>query len=152
MKNIAGVTHSEAPIRYRDEYESDTLGILGWQPSQAMVPAEIMSYPPDGLNELRARIKSHFPVWTFTSQQVKVVSSKPIQVHISRGEELFFAENETLRIYATGETMEEVIQDFIEQVIHHYHHYRRTPWERVTGEAAKLKKLYEEIFTEVNLP
>lgn len=89
------------------------------------------------------------PCWRFTDLNTVVLSSKPVSGRISKGESLFFAENENLNIYATGETRDEAIQTFSDQVTHFYHHYKRLSWDRVTGEACRLKKLYEDLFRDV---
>jgi len=55
---------------------------------------------------------SETPCWRFADLNTVVLSSKPVLVRISKGESLFFAENENLNIYATGETRDEAIQTF----------------------------------------
>lgn len=86
------------------------------------------------------------PCWRFSALDRVVISSKPVSIRISKGEALFFAENENLGIYATGETRSEAIQAFSDHVTHFYHHYKTLSWDRVTGEACRLKKLYEDLF------
>jgi len=89
------------------------------------------------------------PCWRFASSGRVVLASKPVSITINRGESLFFAENENLGIYAAGETRDEAIQSFSEHLTHFFHHYKRLSWDRVTGEARRLKKLYEDLFRDV---
>ncbi|PXF56403.1 MAG: hypothetical protein C4B58_13535 [Deltaproteobacteria bacterium] len=88
------------------------------------------------------------PLWRFPSSHGVVLSSKPVSVKISRGETLFLAENENLGLYATGESRDEAIRAFCEQLIHFYEHYKELNWNRVTGEARRLKEIYENFFKE----
>jgi len=88
------------------------------------------------------------PLWRFSSSHGVVLSSKPVSVKISRGETLFLAENENLGLYATGESRDDAIHAFCEQLIHFYKHYKKLEWNRVTGEAHRLKKIYENLFRE----
>lgn len=88
------------------------------------------------------------PLWRFSSSHGVVLSSKPVSVKISRGETLFLAENENLGLYATGESRDDAIHAFCEQLIHFYEHYKGLNWNRVTGEARRLKEIYENLFRE----
>jgi hypothetical protein len=88
------------------------------------------------------------PLWRFPSSHGVILSSKPVSVKISRGETLFFAENENLGLYATGESRDDAIHAFCEQLIHFYKHYKRLGWNRATGEARRLKDIYENLFRE----
>lgn len=89
------------------------------------------------------------PLWRFRSSNGVVLSSKPVSVKISRGESLFFAENENLDIFATGESRDDAIRAFNEHLIYFYNHYKNLSWDRVTGEAKRLKRLYEDLFQDV---
>lgn len=89
------------------------------------------------------------PLWKFPSLNTVILSSKPVSVRISKAEVLFFAENENLGIYATGETRIEAIHAFSKELVHFYVHYKRLSWDRVTGEGRRLKKLYEDLFQDV---
>ncbi len=89
------------------------------------------------------------PLWRFTSPKSEVISKKPVLVKISKGESLFFAENENLGLYATGESRDDAIRAFCEQLMHFYKHYKGLKWNRVTGEAYRLKEIYEKLFREI---
>ena len=88
------------------------------------------------------------PLWRFPSLHGVVLSSKPVSVKIRREETLFFAENENLGLYATGESRDDAIRAFCEQLIHFYNHYKGLSWNHVTGEARRLKEIYENLFRE----
>ena len=89
------------------------------------------------------------PLWRFRSSHGVVLSSKPVAVKIIRGESLFFAENENLDIFATGESRDDAIRAFNDHLIYFYNHYKNLSWDRVTGEAGRLKRLYEDLFQDV---
>ena len=89
------------------------------------------------------------PLWRFTSLKAEVISAKPVLVKISKGEKLFFAENDNLGIFATGESRNEAISTFNEHLIHFHKHYKHLDWNKATGEAQRLKKIYEDLFKEV---
>ena len=89
------------------------------------------------------------PLWRFTSPKSEVISKKPVLVKISKGESLFFAENENLGLYATGESRDDATRAFCEQLMHFYKHYKGLKWNRVTGEAYRLKEIYEKLFREI---
>jgi len=77
-----------------------------------------------------------------------VVSAKPVEVTVYRDEGFFIAFNETLQIWAADESAEGAIQDFTEQVLHFYFHYRKKSADTVTGIAAKLRTIYLDHFSE----
>ena len=70
---------------------------------------------------------------------------EPVRVKISKGETLFFAENEDFGIFTTGESRDEAINNFSEQIIHFYNHYKQLNWNRATGEALRIKRLFENL-------
>ena len=76
----------------------------------------------------------------------EIRSSKPVSVKVSKSESLFFAENENLGIFATGESRNEAIQAFCEQLVHFHDHYTNLNWEQVTGKAHRLKQYYELLY------
>lgn len=90
----------------------------------------------------------NYPLWTITSPVKKYKLFKPIKVRIYSEDELFLAENETLVVFGAGETIDEAINDFCKHVIHFYHYYKHLSWEKVTGDAVRLKKIYETLFAE----
>ncbi len=82
------------------------------------------------------------PLWSIETKKV----TRPIKVRIYMEDNLFFVENYTLVIIGTGESITDAIDDFSRQVIHFYKYYRRLSWDRVTGDAERLKGLYETLF------
>ena len=89
-----------------------------------------------------------FPKWQFKATDLKVYSSKPIEVVITREKGTYFAENESLEIYASGDSEHEVIEDFCQHVIYFYKHYKQLGWDKVIGHARRLKETYESLFQE----
>lgn len=83
---------------------------------------------------------------SFRHAGIELRSKKPIQIKWSRGEELWFAENADLDVFAAGADQEEALHEFDLLVIHFYEHYERLPVARSLSEALRLKELYEETF------
>lgn len=89
-----------------------------------------------------------FPKWQFKATGLRIFSSKPIEVVITRGNGTYFAENEPLEIYASGNSEQEAIEDFCQHVIYFYKHYKDLDWDEVIGRAMELKEIYEKLFQE----
>ena len=90
------------------------------------------------------------PLWSVASQKKRYKVSKPIKIHIHSEDNLFFAENETLVVVGTGASVSEAIDDFCRHIIHFYQYYKKLSWDKVTGDAVRLKKIYETLFVEKN--
>ncbi len=88
------------------------------------------------------------PLWSIPTKRKKYKVSKPIKVHIYIEDNLYFVENETLVIVGTGESITDAIDDFGKQIIHFYKYYKKLSWDRVTGDAERLKGLYESLFVD----
>ena len=90
-----------------------------------------------------------YPKWNFEALNFKIYSSKPIEVIITRQNKNYFAENETLDVYAIGSSEGEAIDDFCHHLIYFYKYYKKLSWDEVTGHAVKLKRLYGDVFQEI---
>lgn len=100
--------------------------------------------------EFKNRIipSQNYPLWTIVTPNKKYELSKPIKVRIYTEDDLFLAENETLIIVGTGNSIAAAMDDFRRHVIHFYHYYKKLSWKEVTGDAVRLKKIYELLFAE----
>jgi len=87
-------------------------------------------------------------LWEFQRGSKAIYPTKPVPVNISRGDNLYFAENKTLGIFATGESRDAAIEDFAEQVLYFYEYYKAMSWDKVIGEARRLKEIYSDHFKE----
>ncbi|MEW6534548.1 MAG: hypothetical protein AB1454_02870 [Candidatus Auribacterota bacterium] len=95
------------------------------------------------------RERTDFPLFEFPCVEKKVIFSKPIKVNIYKEDGWFFAENDTLNIFAVGETKEQAICEFSTIAIDMYEDYINTPDTDLTGLALKLKRIYQECFSEL---
>lgn len=86
------------------------------------------------------------PFWQFSTKSDVIISTKPVSVKIWKGESLFFAENENLCVFATGDNKAGAIASFCEQLVHFYRHYTKLRDDQVTGEAFRLRKIYKSVF------
>ncbi len=75
-------------------------------------------------------------------------TTNPLSVRIYFENGFFFAENETLFLYGTGMSPDEAIEDLGLHVIHFYRYYKDLDWSQVTGDARRLKRLYEGLLIE----
>ena len=91
---------------------------------------------------------SKVPLWELSGRDKTIYPKEPISLTINMGETLYFAENEKLGIYVTGESRDDAIKAFVEELLHFYDHYKNINWNQVTGEAKRLKKLYNNNFSE----
>jgi len=88
------------------------------------------------------------PLWTITTPKKIYKVSIPIKVRVYSEDNLFFAENETLVVIGTGNSIDEAIDDFCKHIVHFYHYYKRLSRDEVTGDAVRLKNLYDTLFIE----
>ncbi len=89
-----------------------------------------------------------YPLWKFVAKKddegpvTTLTSNQPIEVEVRRGEQLYFAENEALSIFAAGDTEQDAISDFSVQVVCQFEHYQDTSVEQLFGEAVRLKEVF----------
>ena len=88
------------------------------------------------------------PLWTIHGKTKIYKVSKPIKVRIYQEENFWFVENETLVIAGTGNTREEAMDDFCRHIIHFHKYYKKLPANKVIGDAVRLKKIFETLFSE----
>lgn len=74
--------------------------------------------------------------------------SKPIKIKIYQEGGFWFVENETLAIAGTGDSREEAMDAFYSYIIHFHNYYKNLPANKVTGDAVRLKKIFEILFSE----
>jgi len=93
-------------------------------------------------------LANKMPAWTFHCQDKVLYSTLPVDVNIRREEMFYFAESEKLKIFVIGETYDEAMRAFAEQLLYFYEHYKRLTPDKVTGEAERLKRIYSTHFKE----
>lgn len=88
------------------------------------------------------------PLWVLSTKTKRYKVSKPIKIRIYSEDNLFFAENETLVVIGTGSSVQEALDELSQHIIHFYRYYKKLSWNKVTGDAVRLKKIYETLFIE----
>ena len=83
------------------------------------------------------------PLWSVGILGKRFRTVKPIAVRVYFDDGLFFAKNEALLLYGTGMSPDEAITDLGLHIIHFYQYYKNLDWSQITGDALRLKKLYE---------
>jgi len=89
------------------------------------------------------------PVMEFKSAQKHYLMPKPILVRGYRVEDVFFAENESLVLSGTGASPEDALMDFISHMVYFYNFYKLKNESDLTGDALRLKKIYDNLLVEV---
>lgn len=88
------------------------------------------------------------PIWSVGTPDKRFRTVKPLSVRVYFDDGLFFAENETLLLYGTGMSPEEAIEDLGLHIIHFYQYHKNLSWSQITGDAIRLKNLYEGLLLE----
>ena len=89
------------------------------------------------------------PVMEFMSAQKRYVMPKPILVRGFKVDDVFFAENDSLILSGTGTSPEEALMDFVHHLDYFYNFYKRKNESDLTGDALRLKKIYDSLLVEM---
>jgi len=123
------------------DYMLEDLKRAGWEPIQQS--SSIRLYEE---KHTVPHVKK-LPLRKFVSDDKIVVSDKPVQVTISSEDNQYFAENDSLKIYTAGNSIQFVVDEFAHHIVYFYEYYINKDAGEVMGRAAILKKLYENHFT-----
>lgn len=112
--------------------------------------AEVSTVPVIDLQQVftRGRKYQPSPIWRIQAETKKFYTPKPILVKIYRDEGLFFAENENLVVCGTGNTPQEALKDLSLHITYFFKYYKKLDRSRLTGDALRLKDLYENLLIE----
>ena len=91
---------------------------------------------------------SVIPVRSVRVGRTRLRAQELFPVKLSIGDDHFFVESENLGIYAAGKTFQAAVEDFCEQLIDIYEHYKSLNARQVTGDANRLRRLYTQMFVE----
>lgn len=72
----------------------------------------------------------------------------PIEVHIYKEGEWFFAENETLVLVGSGKSFEEAMYDLQQHIIYFWRRYNQSSENNLMGDAIRLKNIYSNLLIE----
>lgn len=86
------------------------------------------------------------PLWDLIIDGQIVRPAIPVGIRLRQEEDLFFAENDSLSIYAHGQSPEEAISDFKSTAAFFAHEYRATPADGVIGLAVQLRDNFLKAF------
>jgi len=89
------------------------------------------------------------PVRSFVSDDKVIVSEKPVEIILFLEGNKYYAENDTLKIYAVGDSIKSVIQEFSHHIVHFFDYYRGKGSDEVVGRAIKLKEIYDDHFNTI---
>lgn len=88
------------------------------------------------------------PLWRLSTDQKRFHTPTPIAVRIYREGQFFFAENDNLTVYGTGENLEDAIKDFGMHILYFFEYYRDISNDKLMGDALRLKSLYHNLLVE----
>jgi len=108
---------------------------------------EITIFPEEHTRQDR-EIPIVAPLWAVWAEGKWYKLSLPIQVHISKEGDLYFAENEALLLYGMGESIREAVEDLGQDIFYFWEYYRNLSWDDVIGDGRRLKEIYERLLIE----
>ena len=88
------------------------------------------------------------PLMEFRSDHKHYATSKPILIKVYKTEDVFFAENESLVLSGTGTSRDEAVLDFVQHIDYFYSFYKNKNESDLTGDALRLKKIYDHLLIE----
>lgn len=89
------------------------------------------------------------PKFRFIDGHTQLRAAKAVSIRIHQGEELWFAENDRLNVYATGESPEHAIKEFSLLLLHLYRYFKGLQPSKRMAHARKLKQIFADAFCEV---
>ncbi len=89
------------------------------------------------------------PFWVVSARGVTLRARRAIAARVSCGETHVLIDNDSLGIYAAGESTEDAVRDFNEQIIDQFRFYSQIHEDQTIGEGRRLKRLFGELFSEV---
>lgn len=94
------------------------------------------------------QIRTELPLvlWQIAASGVRLRAASPVTVRIRSEGKFVFTENETLRVFAHGETLDEALEQFQDHVVHFFESYSKLSNDQVIGEGARLKQVFEASF------
>lgn len=138
---------NHAGVAYKD-YDYNREAVSAFTPVSPLFSCTAQERMPDKEFMNGVLQNPYVPMWTFHSKTKTYKAAKPVRVRIYSEGDFWFVENESLAIAGTGSSREEAIDDFSRQIIHFHDYYKKLPPNKVTGDAVRLKKLFETLFPE----
>ena len=130
-------------IDYVFEDVKEELSKKGWRPVRQESSVRLYE------EEYEVPHIQKFPLRSFVSDGKIVVSKKPVEIILFLEGNKYYAENNALKIYAVGDSIKSVIQEFSHHIVHFFDYYRGKGHDEVTGRAVKLKAIYDAHFNTI---
>jgi len=122
------------------EYMYETLRHEGWTANESELSKSTRLRESEYVVPSRLR----FPLHQFVSENKVLFSNKPVEVSVIFENNQIIASNESLSIFAVGDDMDSVMNDFSQHVFYYFNYYRNVG--EVIGDAVRLKDIYENNF------
>lgn len=75
-----------------------------------------------------------------TGKRIKYRLARPLDILVYSDSDLCFVENKNLALIGTGNSFSAAFEDFCRYVIHFYNYYNMIAFNKITGDAIRLKK------------
>lgn len=88
------------------------------------------------------------PIWAIETPRGVYEATLPISVKLAFEDGMFYAANEALKLFGTGESPDEAIGELREHLAYFVEHYEDADADQLAGEASKMKDLYGKTFVQ----
>lgn len=112
-----------------------------WRPEQKEHPFAYL----DAMGFVAER-EQRMPMWLFVADGFRVISRQPVEVLISKEEDVVVAQCVRLHVFASGDSRDEAIESLSEQVVHFFREYSGLDANELTEQAAEIQRLYRDNF------
>lgn len=122
-------------------YDTDQLKQRGWDETGTL------SFYQSDRTHFSGSVK--IPLRSFNANAVMLVSDKPVETKLYFDNGSFFVESESLHIFANGQTVDEAMADFNDQIVHFYNYYTALEDDDVVGQAQQVRRIYSQHFNAI---
>jgi len=84
-----------------------------------------------------------YPMKEFFSDGKVIVSKRPVVLTVAFEDEQYYATNDNLNIFAVGDSISSVVEDFSHHIVHFYEYYTNKGEDEIVGNALRLKEIYD---------
>jgi hypothetical protein len=85
------------------------------------------------------------PLFSFTFGGSEMRLRRPLMLRVVAEDGEVFVENDALRIFGRGGTLQAAVESFAHDLVYYWRYYRNLGAEEIAGDAVRLKAVYEEL-------
>jgi hypothetical protein len=87
------------------------------------------------------------PLFNLVADGRSMPLAQPLTLRVSIEEGVYFVENDTLRLFGKGASLDEAVQAFQRDLVYYWRYYRSLSEDDVAGAGVELKKTYDTLVT-----